>query len=406
MTITPRRLSAGRAAAVLVAVTLVASLTGPATADPRLDPRRPATAPSSSLRAPLQAHAQLPAATAARSYGRVDRADRRALARRGVSLVECEAADGGYCGTLDVPADRRNPGRGTVRLFFLYYRHREPGPARSAIMLSEGGPGYSITNTEFEKQAYLDSFGPLMAHRDLVMIDQRGVGRSDVVKCPALQRSPDYGRPSILRKVAECAEHLGSKATLYGSGDVALDMEAVRRALGIAKLDLYGASYAAQDVQSYAARFPRHVRSAVLDSPFSASVFGSNGSAFDDFGTDLAQALPEVADRLCARSTSCSAERSDAREDLAWLTERLRTSPVTGSAYGYGGDLREVEVTESLLAWTILQSGDFGLTALSEVAAAADSLRTGDAGPLLRLAAEAETPQGANRTRPGSSPRA
>ena len=72
-------------------------------------------------------------------------------------------------------------------------------------MLSEGGPGYSVTNTEFEKQAYLDSFGPLMAHRDLVMLDQRGVGRSDVVKCPALQRSPDYGRPSILRKVAACA---------------------------------------------------------------------------------------------------------------------------------------------------------------------------------------------------------
>ena len=67
-----------------------------------------------------------------------------------------------------------------------------------------------------------------------------------------------------------------------------------------------------------------------------------------------------MADRLCARSTSCSAERSDAREDLAWLAERLRTSPVTGSAYGYGGDLRDVEVTESSLAWNILQSGDFG----------------------------------------------
>ena len=104
--------------------------------------------------------------------------------------------------------------------------------------------------------------------------------------------------------------------------------------------------------------------------------------------------MPEVADRLCARSTSCSAERSDAREDLAWLAERLRTSPVTGSAYGYGGDLRDVEVTESSLAWSILQSGDFGQTALSEVAAAADALRTGDAAPLLRLAAEAATTPG------------
>ena len=245
MTITPRRLTAGRAAAVLVVATLVASLTGPATADPRPDARRQATSPSS-LRTPLHAHARLSTDAALRTHGRVDRSDRRALARRGVRLVECEAAPGGgYCGTLHVPLDRTNPARGTVRLFFLYYRHREPGPARSAIMLSEGGPGYSITNTEFEKQAYLDAFDPLMGHRDLVMIDQRGVGRSDVVKCPALQRDPAYWLPSILRKVAACARQLGDTATLYGSGDVALDMEAVRRALGVDKLDLYGASYAA-----------------------------------------------------------------------------------------------------------------------------------------------------------------
>ena len=112
-------------------------------------------------------------------------------------LVECEAAPGGgCCGTLRVPLDRAHPDRGTVRLFFLFYRHSKPGPARSAIMLSEGGPGYSVTNTEFEKQANLDSFGSLMAHRDLVMLDQRGVGRSEVVKCPALQRVPPTGGPA------------------------------------------------------------------------------------------------------------------------------------------------------------------------------------------------------------------
>ncbi|MET1133483.1 MAG: alpha/beta fold hydrolase [Aeromicrobium sp.] len=400
MTTTPPRRTrhpAALAAVVLVLATVIASFTGPATADPLRDPRSPsipATEPTST-RAPAQTHAHAAQATMPRTYGRVDSSDRRAMARRGLRLVECDAApDGGYCGTIHVPLDRAHPARGTVRLFFLYYRHTEPGSARSAIMLSEGGPGYSVTNTVFEKQAYLDSFGSLMAHRDLVMLDQRGVGRSGVIRCPALQRDPAYGMPSILRKVAACARQLGRTATLYGSGDVALDMEAVRRALDVDKLDLYGASYAAQDVQSYAARFPGHVRSAVLDSPFSASVFGSKGSAFDDFGTDLAQAVPEVADRLCARSTSCSAERPDARGDLAWLTSRLRSGSVTGSAYGYGGELRDVEVTESSLAWNILQSGDFGQTALSEVAAAADSLRVGDAGPLLRLAAEAETPQG------------
>ena len=366
MTITPRRRrqpSAGRAAAVLVVsvvAALVASLSGPASADPRLDPRRPVTLPSSSLRAPLQAHAQVPAATAPRAYGRVGPAESRVLARRGVRLVECKAAAGGYCGTLEVPVDRAHPARGTVRLFFLYFRHREPGPARSAIMLSEGGPGYSVTNTEFEKQAYLDSFGSLMARRDLVMLDQRGVGRSGVIKCPALQRSPDYGRPSILRKVAACAERLGRACH-------ALRQRRRRPRHG------GGAARARCAEARPVRRVVRRPGRAVVRRPVPApralgrprlAVLGvgvrEQGLLFDDFGTDLAQAVPEVADHLCARSTSCSAERSDAREDLAWLAEELRASPVAGSAYGYGGRLRDVKVTESSLAWNILQSGDFG----------------------------------------------
>ena len=376
--------SVRRVIAALATLALAGGLTAPAAARPTRDRHPVAT------RTPGTVHRAAGLEAGAATVGRLGTAERRSLAARGVHLWTCDAAPGGgYCGTVRVPVDRAHPARGTLRLFFLFYRHRKPGPAHEAIMLSEGGPGYSVTNTEFEKRSYAETFAPIMGRRDLIMIDQRGVGRSEVVKCPALQRDPDYGDPSILRKVRACARSLGDRATVYGSGDVALDMEAVRRALRIERLDLYGASYAGQDVQSYAARFPEHVRSAVLDAPFSASVFGHPGQTFDDFGTDLALALPQVADRLCARSASCAAERSDASTDLAWLVQRLRAAPVSGKAFGYGGKLRTVTVTESSLAWTILQAGDFGNTALTEIAAAAQSLRQGDARPLLRLAAEA-----------------
>ena len=313
--------------------------------------------------------------------------------RSGVLLFDCDAAGpGGQCGTLQVPLDRAHPRRATLTLFFLYYRHRRPGPSREAIMLSEGGPGYSLTNTEFEKQNYKDVFDPILGTRDLIMFDQRGVGRSGAITCRALQRNPDFSLSSILTKFAKCARQLGARATMYGSGDVALDMEALRRGLGIKKLDLYGGSYAAQDVQSYTLRFPRRVRTAVLDSPFSASVFGHPGQAFDDFLTDVALDIPAMADRVCARSSSCSFDRANAHDDLAWLVQRLRASPVTGTAIDLQGKPRTVTVSERSLAWSILTADDFNLIALSEAAAAAASLRAGDPAPLLRLAAEAATP--------------
>src|SRR3954452_17680838 len=59
----------------------------------------------------------------------------------GAHLFDCKVAGPeGQCGTLRVPLDRAHPARAKLTLFFLYYRHRQPGPSREAIMLSEGGP--------------------------------------------------------------------------------------------------------------------------------------------------------------------------------------------------------------------------------------------------------------------------
>ena len=161
---------------------------------------------------------------------------------------------------------------------------------------------------------------------------------------------------------------------------MALDINAVRRALGIKKLDLYGRSYAAVDVQSYAARFPRHVRSAVPDSPMVPEALNAPGSEFDDFRTDIARTVPRVADLLCARSASCSAERRTARGDLAWLARRLRHRALEGTGYDAQGIPHQVRVTEGFLAWIILQDQDSNFTSLSEIGAAADALRAGDRG--------------------------
>lgn len=308
--------------------------------------------------------------------------------KRGAHLFKCKVAKGGRCGTLRVPLDRAHPARGDVRLFFEYYRHSKPGPANKAIMLSEGGPGYSVTETQFEAPFYHDTFGPLLKHRDLIMLDQRGVGRSGAIRCKGLQHHADFASPRILHRVARCGRQLGRRASLYGSGDVARDMNAVRRALGIKKLDLYGGSYAGQDVQSYAARFPKHVRSAILDSPFSASLFDSGRSPLDDFGTDLSHAGPGVASRLCARSQSCARERDHARIVIAWLAKRLRNQPLVGTGLDANGNAHDVDVTEGFLGWNLLQSDAGGYAAPSEIAAAAAAFKAGDDVPLLRLAAE------------------
>lgn len=98
----------------------------------------------------------------------------------------------------------------------------------------------------------------------------------------------------------------------------------MRAALGIDKFDYYGSSYAAMDIQAYAARFPAHLRSVVLDSPAVLSVEGPW------FAAEAAQ-IVEAVRLVCGCSASCSANNPHPVADLRWLINRLRTKSVKGT---------------------------------------------------------------------------
>jgi pimeloyl-ACP methyl ester carboxylesterase len=219
-------------------------------------------------------------------------------------------------------------------------------------------------------------FGPLRDSRDVVLIDYRGTGLSQAIDCPSLQQPG--GEP--YEAVRTCGAQLGSRSDLYGSADVAQDIEAVRAALEVERFDFYGFSYAAADAQAYAVRYPRRLGSVVLDSPFPLV-------DWDPWATKVARNLPRLVTLICRRSDHCRRDHRHPAAELAWLAKRLRAAPVDGSAFDSLGDPHTVHVDEATLIQRLLNDWG-GYTAQSEVAAAARALRRGDPAPLLRLAAE------------------
>jgi pimeloyl-ACP methyl ester carboxylesterase len=309
----------------------------------------------------------------------VARAREAVVPRAGATLVPCdEAGPDGRCGTVEVPLDRADPSRGTVPIFFLHFPHRDPGPASEAILVTGGGPGFSITSIPGVVDYHRQVFDSLLDTRDLIFLDQRGVGGSDAIDCPQVQ----HGSDDPFRDIAACGAQLGSAASLYSTADVAQDIDAVRAALGIDKLDFYGGSYAGVDIQAYASRFPQHLRSAVLDSPVVLGPY--------DFDVPTVRAVNRTVRLICARSRTCRADHDNALDEVAWLARRLREQPLEGTGFDAVGERHEVRLTEGALLWRILVSDAGGYAAVSEVAAAARSLRHGDPVPLLRLAAEGD----------------
>jgi pimeloyl-ACP methyl ester carboxylesterase len=233
---------------------------------------------------------------------------------------------GARCGSVTVPLDRANPARGTIDVGYVLLPHTDSSrPAVGAIVPNPGGPGMATTSFA----PFYTGFTPLRARHDVLLVDPRGTGRSGALSCPgAAQLDPLTARKHAVAPA--CAPGLGSATGLYGSAAVADDIDAVRAALGIERLDLWGDSYGTFLMPVYAARHPRHVRSIVLDGAFPVVA--------DPWGRDVLRGMRSVIRRTCHRTRRCSGGR--VLEDLRLLARRLHRHPRHFSAHSPLGVVR------------------------------------------------------------------
>jgi pimeloyl-ACP methyl ester carboxylesterase len=198
------------------------------------------------------------------------------------------------CGRITVPAVRGEPSLGDQSIFFAVWpRILAKKPPVGTIFAVEGGPGYASTNFDSAK-SFRDVFRPLLRRRDLVLIDQRGTGHSQAVNCPQLQR----GMVPEQIAVASCANQLGPRYQGFTSAESAPDIEAVRTALGVGPITLYGDSYGTLLSQAYSVRYPGSLRSLVLSSAYPAD---------DAFWRTIYPAAMQALKLSCARTSSCRA---------------------------------------------------------------------------------------------------
>jgi pimeloyl-ACP methyl ester carboxylesterase len=160
--------------------------------------------------------------------------------------------------------------------------------------------------------------------RDIVLVDQRGTGRSSPLACPAF--APDEHvefDTDPVPKATLCAAQLakaGVDASQYTTSAWIEDLDAIRDALGYRRVNLWGGSYGTRVAQEYVRRHGDHVRSVVLDgvAPFSMRI------SFDVWRT-RAQALDGLF-AACAKSLACA----KAHRDPAATLDELRASLANG----------------------------------------------------------------------------
>jgi pimeloyl-ACP methyl ester carboxylesterase len=216
-----------------------------------------------------------------------------------VKLHSCDlgAARPLRCGHITVPLRRADPALGTTEVgFALRPRSDRRQSSLGTIVAVDGGPGYASTAAEYVRSVQA-ALAPLLRRRDLVFFDERGTGTSGAIDCRPLQREAVQEYIAI----GQCAQQLGSNYAAYTSAEAAADLDAVRAALGLSRITLYGDSYGTLFGQAYAVRYAPHLRGLILDSAYPAD---------DPYYRTLYPAGVRALNLACRRSPSCSGNAS------------------------------------------------------------------------------------------------
>lgn len=219
------------------------------------------------------------------------------------------------CGKLAVPVDYDHADAGTASLAMI--RFPASGDKIGSLVINPGGPGESGIEAALGVYQSL----PKRVHErfDLVGFDPRGVSSSrPAIWCNSdadndrLRAEPqvDYSPAGVERMenetkqfVQRCVDKMGKNFLAnVGTVSVAKDLDAIRKALGDAKLTYLGYSYGTRIGSAYAEAFPQNVRSMILDGavdpnadPIEADLRQAKGfqDAFNDYAAD------------CGKDASC-----------------------------------------------------------------------------------------------------
>ncbi len=222
------------------------------------------------------------------------------------------------CGRLAVPENWDKPRGRKIELNVVII------PAAGPVTLPPlydfpGGPGIAETNgADF----WLTAGEIHRAHRDIVLIDQRGTGGSHALNC-ALPFSDPFHEMFPTAAVRRCRDQLSKDTDLsqYSTDAAVRDVDAVRIALGHERIDVSGLSYGTRFAQAYALAHPERVRAMAL-----IGTVPPDMRLPQEFAADAQRVLDTLLDE-CTSDPACAQAFPHLREEWAALRSRLEKNP-------------------------------------------------------------------------------
>ena len=284
------------------------------------------------------------------------------------------------CGTLTVFENRATKQGRQIDLNIVVLPAMRADAAPDPLFFLAGGPGQGAAQLA---KLVREMFRQVLTDRDIVLVDQRGTGKSNPLNC----EDEDDSLAAFSRTDADSAARLktclagyDADLRLYTTPIAMDDLDDVRALLGYDRINIYGGSYGTRAGLVYLRQHGDRVRSAVLD-----GVAPTNMRLPLFFPRDVQRALDLLLDD-CAATAACHAKYPNLKSRLPALMTRLEKTPATVAVvHPRTGERGNITMTARTLA-NILASTLYIPIASSLIPALIERAEQNDFQGLLALA--------------------
>ncbi len=254
------------------------------------------------------------------------------------------------CADWKQPIDPGNAESKQLDLFVVKVSSVSPNPNPDPLLIINGGPGGSSIDLLIDL-AGAKVLRRILNKRDVIVMDQRGTGRSSSLACPALaeiQIQTKDTNTDIKLLTKECLGQLDYDPRYFSTTYAVRDIESLRIALGKDRLNVYGVSYGSRVAVEYARQFEKSIRTLILDGVVPPNIALGTGVAIKS------QEALNLVFKQCSESVACNKAFPNLDEKFWNLMKRLEKYPVnTTFRDPRSGDPMEIEVEKEHFALVI-----------------------------------------------------
>ena len=250
-----------------------------------------------------------------------------------------------YCGTFKVFENRETRQGRTLDLKIVVLPALGNEPKPDSLFFLAGGPGQGAAEMA---RPLRELFRRVQADRDIVLVDQRGTGKSHPLECKSDDDSLAVLSEPVeasLARLRTCLEGLDADTRFYTTSIAMDDLDDVRDYLGYGAINIYGGSYGTRAALVYLRQHEANVRSIIID-----------GVAPPDMRLPLFMARDgqRALDRLladCEADEGCRSKHPQLGPRLRTLMSELEKSPVkTRLTHPRTGITEDVTVNAEFIA--------------------------------------------------------